>query len=683
MVFSLLKKKLLMLNESFIHPKRIVVVGGSDNLKKPGGKVLYNLKDGRFKGEILVVNPKKHRIQGCATFAEPGEIKKEVDLAILAVPAKFCLESIMRLFDTCKTQSYIIISAGFGETDENGAELEAKIKEYALKHSLQIFGPNCTGIITPGYSGTFTTPVPEYKAWGVDLISSSGATAVFLMEQGILQGMRFKNVFSVGNGLMISVEDVLEFLDSVYSHKTNKVIILYLETIRHPDKLFKHAISLFHKGCRLVALKAGKTEAGNKAATSHTGALSNSYDAVEALFRKAKILSCNSRNELINAALVCRQQELKGKSIAVVTHAGGPGVMATDALEKGGFGLHSPCDTVSISLKEHLPVGSSVGNPFDILATGGVKELSYILNYVQESKCYNGVVVIFGSPGLFNEQEVFDLLSDEINASDLPIFLVVPSPINAKSEIENFIRSDNFYFTDETCLAEALEKSVKTLEYPDSMYKIFSSKFSNNNNLLPQNITNGWLSSVDFQLVDELHTDNSEDLLSFFKENKPVVLKASELTHKTEAGGVKLNISTESQLRRAVQDLTLINGSSFTVQKQVSGFEIYLGVKYDKVFGHLIYFGKGGTLLEVEKDIEKALFPLNFDEVMYLLEKLKYARVWKGFRNQKGVDLERLTREILKLNDFIDCHPEIKELDINPIICTENQCVIVDARIVV
>lgn len=672
-----------MLNKSFVDPKRIVVVGGSDNVQKPGGKVLYNLMDGRFTGEVCVINPKHKSVQGCRSFSKPEQIENDVDLAILAIPARFCLDSIKSLHTSSHTKSFIIISAGFSETDTAGASMEKELRDYASENGIQIYGPNCTGIVTRHYSGAFTTPIPEVSDQGVDLVSSSGATAVFLMEQGILQGMRFENVFSVGNAMMISVEDILEHLDTIYNEGIKKVILLYIETIKNPQKLYKHALALSKKGCRLVALKAGRTEAGNMAAASHTGAISNSFDAVEALFRKARIISCSSRNELINVALVSLQKKMPGKNIAVVTHAGGPGVMATDALERGGFTLHQPCKTVSETLKEHLPDGASVGNPFDILATGGVRELSYVMQYIKESKCYDGVIVIFGSPGLSDEQEVFAYLSEEMAKSALPVFLVIPSPINAKKEIAYWIETQNYFFTDETSLVEAMTRATLSQEYPESAYEKPQSEAGRKDELLPQLLTDHWLGSVGLQFTDELHTDDQEQMLAFLDQHRPVVIKATELVHKTEYGGVKLDIRTANELAEAIEQLSELNGKNFTLQKQVSGFDIYLGVQYDEVFGHIIYFGKGGIHLEVEKDIEKALYPLKYDEVRYLLEKLKIAPVWKGTRNQKGIDLDKLTLEILKLNDLLSVHPEIRELDINPMICSEGVSAIVDARIVI
>lgn len=672
-----------MLNESLINPRSIVVVGGSNHLEKPGGNIIRNLKDGRFKGEILVINPGNKRIQDLATFSSPSEIKKEIDLAILAIPAKICLKSIKDLHRDCNTRSFIIISAGFSEIGVSGEKIEEEIVEYARQHAIHIFGPNCTGIITPHFSGSFTTPIPEYHLWGADLISSSGATAVFLMEQGIQQGLRFKNVFSVGNAMMIGVEDVLEYLDQVYSHKSNKVIVLYVESIRDPVRLQRHALSLYHKGCQLVALKAGKTASGSMAAASHTGAIANSYDAVESLFLKSKIVPCSSRNELINAALVARLSVLKEKNIAVVTHAGGPGVVAADALETQGFSLHQPGPSVSGKLLDKLPEGASVKNPFDILATAGVKEVKEVLNYIRESKCYDGIIVIFGSPGLFDEREIFEFLSEQINILTLPLYTVIPSPINTKKEIEQFITSGQFYFRDETDLVNAIKKVFDTQHYPLAEFEKKQTKFKNKGEFLPQNITNGWLHSAGFTLVKGIRTNERNELFTFFRENKPVVLKTADVIHKTEVGGVKMNLTSEAQLDHAIDDISKKNGEAYIIQQQINGFELYLGVKYDETLGHILYFGKGGIDLEIEQDINCALLPINEEEISYLLARLRCSRIWEGHRNRKGIDLQKLTSEIIRLNTLVNNHPEIKELDVNPLICSDNQCIIVDSRIVV
>ncbi|MDP4205705.1 MAG: CoA-binding protein, partial [Bacteroidota bacterium] len=261
-----------MIHPKLLNPSNIVIVGASNNIHKPGGKILKNLLENEYKGELLVVNPKEDEIQGIKSFKNVSEIPS-TDVAILAIPAAACLEVVKDLADNKGTKGFIIISAGFSEEGTEGAEIERQIAQKIENVGGSLIGPNCIGLITPAYAGVFTTPVPTLDAKGVDFVSGSGATAVFIMESGIPKGLHFASVFSVGNSAQIGIEEVLEFWDDTYSPETSSSVkLLYVEHIHTPDKLLKHASSLIRKGCKIAAIKAGSTEAGSRAATSHTGA---------------------------------------------------------------------------------------------------------------------------------------------------------------------------------------------------------------------------------------------------------------------------------------------------------------------------------------------------------------------------------------------------------------------------
>ena len=283
-----------MINDKLINPGSIVVVGGSDDLFKPGGKILRNIIDGQFKGSLYVVNPNQDIVQGVKSYRDLNELPT-ADLAILAISSKYCMQVVDKLVKEKNAKAFIIISAGFSESGEEGKKLEKEIAELIRSSGGCLIGPNCIGVITPAYSGIFTTPVPRLDRKGCDLVSGSGATAVFIFESAIPKGVNFSSVFSVGNSAETGVEDVLEYWDYTYDPETSSSIkLIYVESIRNPDKLLFHASSLIRKGCRIAAIKAGTSEAGSRAASSHTGALASSDSAVEALFRKAGIVDRKS-----------------------------------------------------------------------------------------------------------------------------------------------------------------------------------------------------------------------------------------------------------------------------------------------------------------------------------------------------------------------------------------------------
>jgi len=352
-----------MVTNALLYPESIVIIGGSNDIRKPGGKILKNIIDGRFGGKLYVTNPKETEVQGITCYQDPAELPP-VDLAIIAIAARFIPDTIELLAHQKNTTAFIIISAGFSEESAEGKMLEERIVKTINEVGGSLIGPNCIGVLTPEYHGVFTQPIPKLEWSGCDFISGSGATACFIMEAGIPKGLTFSRVFSVGNSAQMGVEEILQYMDETFDpQKSPKVKLLYIENIDKPDLLLEHASSLISKGCKIAAIKAGASEAGSRAASSHTGALASSDVAVDALFRKAGIVRCHGREELIQVASIFQHKKLEGKNLAVITHAGGPAVMLTDALSKGGLNVPQITSPESENLLEELFPGSSVSNP--------------------------------------------------------------------------------------------------------------------------------------------------------------------------------------------------------------------------------------------------------------------------------------------------------------------------------
>ncbi|MFP4019059.1 MAG: acetate--CoA ligase family protein, partial [Bacteroidales bacterium] len=407
-----------MINKQLLNPQSIVVIGGSNNINKPGGKVLKNIIDGDFKGNLYVSNPKEDEVQGIKSYKDPNELP-DVDLAILAIAAKLCPDTIRMLAEKKKTRAFIILSAGFSEESEEGAKLEQEVVNIVNKVDGCLIGPNCIGVLNQNYNGVFTTPIPKLDPEGVDFISGSGATAVFIMEAGMPKGLTFSSVYSVGNSAQMGVEEILKYMDENFDpEKSSKIKLLYIESINKPKMLLKHAASLIRKGCKIAAIKAGGSEAGSRAASSHTGALASSDAAVDALFRKAGIIRCHGREELTTVASIFMHPQLDGKNIAIITHAGGPAVMLTDALSNNGMEIPPIEGEESKKLLEELFPGSSVANPIDFLATGTAEQLGTIIDYCDKKFDHiDGMAVIFGSPGLFPVYDVYDVLDSKMKES--------------------------------------------------------------------------------------------------------------------------------------------------------------------------------------------------------------------------------------------------------------------------
>ena len=450
-----------MITRQLTHPESIVVVGGSNDIQKPGGKILKNIIDGGFDGGLYVLNPKEDLVQGIKSYRNPEELP-DVDLAIIAIAAKYTPDTVDFLAHKKNTKAFIIISAGFSEESEEGKLLEEKVVKTVNEVGGSLIGPNCVGVLTPQHHSVFTKPIPKLDKNGCDFISGSGATACFIMEAGIPKGLTFSNVFSVGNSAQMGVEDILKHMDENFDPENDSHIkLLYFESIEKPDLLLKHASSLIKKGCRIAAIKAGTSEAGSRAASSHTGALSSPDNAVSALFKKAGIVRCYGREDMISIASVFMYPELKGKNIAVITHAGGPAVMITDTLSNWGLKCPPIEGADAESLKNELFPGSSVANPIDFLATGTAEQLGTIIDYVdQKFDHIDAMVVIFGTPGLSKIHDVYEVLDQKIKSTSKPIFPVLPSTLTAKEEVDAFVSKGHVYFPDEVTAGDGPVKSI-------------------------------------------------------------------------------------------------------------------------------------------------------------------------------------------------------------------------------
>lgn len=681
-----------MINQSLLNPKSIVIVGGSDNIKKPGGKVLKNIIDGRFAGKLLVVNQRETLVQGVTCVASVDEIDS-IELAIISIPARFCPEVVKTLATEKETRAFIILSAGFGEAGEQGKLWEKEIVATVNSVNGCLIGPNCIGFLNANYHGVFTTPIPPYDAKGCDLISSSGATAVFLIEAGIPSGLKFSNVFSVGNSAQIGVEEVLEYMDLTHDPEKDSCIkLLYLESVAKPQKLLKHASSLIRKGVRIAAIKAGSTVAGSRAAASHTGAMTNSDMVVRALFRKAGIVYCSSREELLSVASVFHYKELKGKNIAVITHAGGSAVMLTDALSLGGLQVPALAGPDADELLSFLHPGSSVTNPIDFLATGSAEQLGLIIDYC-ESKFdqIDAMVVVFGSPGLFDVANVYAVISDKLKSCSKPIYPVLPSVINAQKEIREFLSTGHVNFPDEVELGRALvaiHKSPLPQEIFKPVYTVDLKRIrtiidSVNDGFLTPEESECLLDAAGVPRVREMVVTSSSELEAISHNvSFPVVMKVVGPVHKTDVGGVVLNIKSLEEMQAHFEQLMQIEqAKGVLIQPMITGTELFIGVKRESNFGHIILCGLGGIFVEVLNDFSSCLCPVSKTESMTMIQRLRAYKIIQGTRGRGGVNEALFSEIIQRISALVSVAPEIVEMDINPLMGSMSDITAVDTRI--
>lgn len=681
-----------MINDQLINPSGIAVVGGSDDLMKPGGKILQNIIEGGYSGNLLVVNPKRDLVQGIKSYRDVRDIPP-VDLAILAIPSKYCLEAVDVLARQKNVKAFIIISAGFSEISEEGRKLEKDIASVVNDTGGCLIGPNCIGVVTRNYHGVFTTPVPLLSDKGCDFVSGSGATALFIIESALPKGLRFSSVFSVGNSAQTGVEEVLEYWDLNFDpEKSSLIKLIYVESIFNPDKLLQHASSLIRKGCRIAAIKAGTSEAGNRAASSHTGAIATSDSAVEALFRKAGIVRCSGREELTTVGSVFMHKPLNGRNIAIITHAGGPAVMLTDALSSGGMNIPRFSETDQNNILSMMNPGASALNPIDMIATGSVEQLGKVIDYVDRKvDGIDGMSVIFGNNGLNDMTGVYDLLHSKIKECRKPLYPILPSISSSFRELEYFMGMGNVNFPDEVVLGRALTRIYNTpLPAEEKIYlqnvdvpqirRVIDN--SENGYLEPARIQ-GLLRAANIPLVREGVAKTKAEVIELAGSiGYPLALKVVGPVHKSDVGGVTLNIKSQRHLEAEFSRMEKIEGvTGVMVQKMLSGTELFIGAKYESRFGHIILCGLGGIFVEVLGDVSSGLAPLTLNEARSMIRSLRAYRIIRGTRGKPGINETLFAEIIVRLSTLLRFATEIKELDLNPLIGSEESVTVVDARI--
>jgi acyl-CoA synthetase (NDP forming) len=681
-----------MINRQLISPESIVVVGASNNISKPGGKLFHNIRTGTFKGKLCAVNPKEDEIQGLPSYREIGDLP-QTELAFLAVPASLCTAVVRELAETKGTRAFIIVSAGFSEENSEGAEIEKEIVEICRKHDAALIGPNCIGVMTPAYQGVFTLPIPQLDPEGCDFISGSGATAVFIMESGLQKGLRFNHVFSVGNSAQLGVEDVLQYLDLTYSEEhSSRVKMLYFETIKDPRRLLRHATSLIGKGCQIAAIKAGTTDAGSRAASSHTGAMASSDMAVDALFRKAGIVRCYGREELTTVASVMLHPPLKGRNLAIITHAGGPAVMLTDQLAKGDMDVPKLEGPKVDELLSHLFPGSSASNPIDMLATGNAEQLGICIDYCEHSfPEIDGIVVIFGTPGLAPVFDVYELLFQKMQLCSKPIYPVLPSLTTAAKEVEAFLAHGTINFPDEVQLGTALtlvhgtDLPAEETSAPEGidLPAIGELIDQSDEGYLSPDVIQKVLDAAGISRVSERIANDEASLDQLAHQTGfPLVMKVVGPVHKSDVGGVALGIDNDIDLMEHFQRMLKIEGATgVLLQPMLEGLELFVGAIYEPGFGHIILCGLGGIYVEVMKDMASGLVPLSRVEAGRMIRSLKGFKMLEGMRGQVGINIAAFEEILVRLSVVLNKNESIAELDLNPLMGRGDQLHVVDSRI--
>lgn len=678
-----------MITRQLISPASIAVIGGSNDMSKPGGSVLKNLLENKFEGEIYVVNNQDESVLGLNTYKEVTDLP-DVDCAILALPARDVPDAVNILTARKGCKAVIVFSAGFTEYGAAGKAMEKEIVDLADRNAAALIGPNCIGIATDKYSGIFTMP-NNISEDGVTIVSASGATVVFIMEEAERHALNFSNIFSVGNSAQIGVEDVLEYLDMTFTGTAaHKVITLYIENIANAQAFATHTRSLIRKGASIVAIKSGYTSAGSKAAMSHTGALSTPDSVVDALFKKCGIIRAYGREELVNIAAILKIGVPAGKKTAIVTHAGGPAIMLADTLSASGIEIPDISGERADRLLSSLFTGSTVSNPIDFLSTGTPEQLEAILDACITDFDVDSIIVIYGSPGLKDVYPAYEILLKKIKESSKPIYPILPSVVNAASAIDKFHEKGGISFSDEVVFGKAFAKVLNrpSVAGEDSLPAVDVEMIrkvieKSENGMLSQRHAQMLLDAAGIERAKEFITSNLPEALDAVRSiGFPVVMKVVGPVHKSDIGGVVLNITDEGTFIVEFNRMIKLPGvTDILIQPMLSGTEVFVGAKREERFGTVVMCGLGGIFVETIRDIALALAPVSRCEAEEMIKGLKCYDVIRGTRGRECVNEVIFADIIRRVSALCTVAPEICELDLNPLLGNSRSVTAIDIRI--
>lgn len=691
-----------------LKPKSVVLVGASENPASLGYQVMKNLLDGHFDGPIWPVNPKYDEVLGEQCYKDVDNLPQPPDLAVIATPAR-TVPGIITQLGKRGTRAVVVLSAGFRE-EVDGRKLEDQLLEAAQPYGLRILGPNCVGLLLPnlGLNASFahTDSLPGKLA----LISQSGALCTTLIDWAKSRGIGFSHFISLGNSADVDFGDLLDYLAS---DAATKGILLYMESIKEARKFMSAARSTA-RNKPVIVIKSGRVKEGAQAATSHTGALAGSDAVFDTAIRRAGMLRVNSIGELFSAVeTLARARRVSGNRLAILTNGGGPGVLATDALIRGGGRLAKFSDETIQALDEALPSNWSGGNPVDIIGDADAGRYVDALRILLKDKNYDAVLIMLVPTAAVDNAEVAREVSREIQQSKNPVlscWMGAGAVEEARDHFEN--EGVPSYETPDTAIhaflqmAEYDSNQKALMQTPKSVLEDFTpdrdaarqvllNALDEGREILSEPEAKNIFKSYGIPVVETRIAEDVEDAVRVADEiGYPVALKilSPDITHKSDVGGVLLNIESAQLLRYAAEGMlsrmhrlqpeARIEG--FTVQQMSNrpgAYELIIGATTDRIFGPVLLFGKGGTAVEVINDQAVALPPLNMVLADELMARTNVYRELQGYRDTAAADLDAIRQTLLKVSQMVIDHPEIQELDINPLFADTKGVLALDARI--
>jgi len=559
---------------------------------------------------------------------------------------------------------------------------------------MMLIGPNCSGIVSHAHAGKFSGVPPVSHKGGIDFLSGSGATVDFVYELATRRGLPFNSLLNVGNSAQTGVTDLLRLYDEAQDGDNSLIKLLYIEVLTRPQEFLRHARSLSQKGCTIAGIKSGATEAGSRAAASHTGAMATSDTAVQALFDKAGIIRVQSRLELVDVAtaLTCARGRLDGRRIAVVSDAGGPGVMLADELNRQGFTVPPFAARTKERIAQALPPGAATGNPVDCLPTRNGESIGNVLRVIAQEEVENVDYILFidGDSGLADNWEIGKSLMRAQDEGGIPILPAFLSPVSAQDALTKLREAGRCYFEDEVAMARALGRVVNrprttepAREAPGYDRDRIRAALDGQSGALPPYAARQVLEAAGVRLPAQADIAQKETLASVGIPF-PWVMKVVGPLHKSDVGGVKVGIRDMDEARVAWDVLMRIEGATAClVQQMVPGTEVIIGANREEGYGHLIAFGLGGIYTEALKDVQFRLAPLSAEEAEGMIRSVRAFPLIRGVRGQPGMDTGLLAAMLIRVGLLVTDFPQVREMDLNPVKGYGADLYAVDARIIV
>ena len=677
----------------FFSPRGVAIVGASTSPEKLGYGAARNLVNSGYTGAIHFVSQKSGELFGRPLYSDLSQVPDPLDLAVLIVPAA----AMPKTLEACAqrgVRAAIIVTAGFREAGPEGAALEKQCLEIAHAHNLRFLGPNCIGILDTHLplDTTFVQP-PMPDAGGIGFISHSGAFCGAIIDWARTQDFGFSQLVSLGNQADVNETDMLPV---VAADEHTRVIVLYMESVSNGREFVK-AASEVSKLKPVIALKVGRFESGQKAAASHTGALAGSESAFDAAFAKAGIFRADTTEQMFDWARALESCPLpRGRDMAILTDAGGPGVIAADSLETNGLRLAQLSDWTLKALSTDLPPAAAIHNPVDMLASASPDHYASCLKLLLDDDNVNGVLVILPPPPMFTAESVAEAMIPIIQKSDKPVVIALMGSnlVNEARKLFDAAKVVTYPFPERA--ASALSVLAKRAEDLDHRLQTMDNESPSTVNgqrstvaISPEEL----IASYGIQTAPVKLARNEDEAMTIAKElGFPVVLKIASpnILHKSDVGGVLLDLNDPSSVQsgytqimkhiKSIKPEARIEGVH--IQRQIpQGQEVIVGAVRDPLFGPLVMFGSGGVEVEGLKDVAFALAPLDQAEAQEMIRKTWAGRKLKGFRNIPPADEESVIDVLVKLSWLVMEHEDIEEIEINPLRVLSKEAVAVDVRI--